>query len=437
MLKKITSLISATSQFINSKFDGFSNVLTGLNTARDKTSAFFIMKSKKLSYNELDTLIRDNKMAKKVCIKPAMEIVKEELELCIDDEILEEEFEVFLSPFYEKFMTALFWENGFGGSAILLDIEDGRELNEPVDVENITGFGKRVLILDKSYIYCDNYNPLKETELYFINIQGEGTIYIHKDRLLLFKGHSSTINERMENLGFSDSILQSSYSAIRNYTVAHDTCANILNDFSQTVYKIDGLNDDLDNEQGEADIIKRLLLMEQTRSIVRAVVIDAKDDFLRQVANVSGLKDFIAIFKEYLVAMFDIPHNILLGEKTEGGLGQSGKTQMEQWKDFLTSEQNRIRPNWDKLIKYYSAYKGMDKPKWHYANLYKLDEIEEATVEKENSIAFKNYSDGVKKLWETQAISSDEITQMISEKKDTLFQKVGTKISGLLGSIKW
>lgn len=438
MFQIISSLISSTTRTIRQTFDGFANVVTGLGTRRDKTTQIHVIRSTPLSYMELDTLIRDNKMAKKICLKPAEELSKKPVTVEIEeDEELEKEFNSYLKSFHDNIKLAYFWERGFGGAAILLDIKDGSDLSEPVNWDNISGFGTRILVFDKSWIFpSDAYNIFKEPEMYYVNIQNEVTINIHKDRLLIFKGTAATIQEKIEHQGFSDSVLQATYPAIRNYTTAHDTCATILHDFSQTVYKIKGLNDDLDDDDGEDDVLDRILLMEKTRSLIRATVIDSEDDFQREVANVSGIKDFISIFINFLIAQTDMPHNILMGDKLEGGLGQSGKTQMEQWKDFIRSEFTRFLPHYEHLVKLFAAYKGVDIPKVIIPNLYELDEIEEATVEEKKSITFNNYTTGIKSLWETQVFSSDELNQLVV-KNDSLFAKVGSKIASLLGTMKW
>lgn len=435
MIKTISNLFTSTKNTIRNTFDGFVNVLTGLGTARDKTNSFFITKSRKLSYPELDTLIRDNPIAKKICLRLSEEIMRDHLEFEIEDPETEASFKKTYSKYHSLIQQALFWEFAFGGGAVILDINDGGDLDEPVKVDNIQSFGERLIVLDKSYLNVDGFNILEEPELYYINLQN-GTQYIHKSRMIIFRGSAATLTERQENSGFSDSKLQSLYSAIRNYTVAHDSCASILNDFSQTVYKIDGLNDMLEDPKGEEQVIKKMLLMDRTRSIVKAVAIDGLDDFIRSVAPLQGIKEFISIFKEFLIAVSNIPHNILMGEKTEGGLSQSGKTQMMEWYAYIHQNRERIKSEIDKLITYIAAVEQIDKPNWNFKNLWSLDEKEEAELEAKNAESFNKYATGLKTFWEMSAISSDEMNNLVF-KKDSKFSAISDKVKGLLGAWKW
>lgn len=435
MFKTISNLFSTTRNTIRNTFDGFVNVLTGIGTDRDKTTSFFITKSRKLSYPELDTLIRDNPIAKKICLRVSEEIMRDHLEFDIEDPETEISFKNEYSKYHALIQQALFWEFAFGGGAVILDIDDGGDLDQPVNVDSIRSLGNRLIVIDKSYLNVDGFNVLEEPELYYINLQN-GTQYVHKSRMIIFKGSASTLTERQENSGFSDSKLQSLYPAIRNYTVAHDSCAAILNDFNQTVYKLDGLNDMLDSEAGEEQVIKKMLLMDRTRSVVKAVAIDKEDDFIRSVSPLQGLKEFISIFKDYLIAVSSIPHNILMGEKTEGGLSESGKTQMMEWYAYIHQNRERIKGEIDKLITYISAVEQIDKPNWKFKNLWSLDEKEEAELEAKNAESFSKYASGLKTFWDMSAISSDEMNNLVF-KKDSKFSSISNKVKDLLGAWKW
>lgn len=436
MLNTISNFFSIAK---TTRTDGYLNVFTGLNTARSKNSGFRLRKSLSLTYHEIDALLRDNAIAHKICKKPAEEITRKPIKFKIEDPKKKEIFEKTMSKFYPLIQTALFWEQGFGGSAILLDIDDGNELDQPVQEEKIkiNGLGDRNLVFDKSYVNVEDFNIFKDPETFFINFTESGTQYIHRDRLLLFTGNASTILERLQNRGFSDSVLDKLHIAIRSYTVAHDTCSEILNDFSQTVFKIEGLNAAMGKPELEKKLISKLNMLDLSRSTIRALALDKNDDFDRKVANLTGIKEFLSIFKDFLISLTNFPRTILMGENPEGGLGnKSGETQLTQWYDFIIQYQTRITPEIQKLINYIASSLDEEVPEWEWDSLWEMDKKETAELEAKEAESFLKYTNGLKNLYETQALSSDEINQIVT-KSDSYFTKMTSRISELLKGLQW
>jgi phage-related protein (TIGR01555 family) len=443
MFKNFFSRFSTTNidkSPIKRRYDDFINVATGLNTARDRVNRTQISKSKKLSYNEIDTLIRDNGIAKKICMKPAEEMTRELL--CIEGEDAEI-FHSFLINddwnFYDLFKLAIFWEYAFGGAVIMLDINDGKELREPVDEDSLTEdmFGKNIVVLDKSFIMTDNYNPFKKTEVYYINIQGLGTTYIHESRLLIFEGNAATINERQENQGFSDGVLQDKKSAVRHYTTAHDKLAIILENFSQTVFKIKGLNDAMGDPVQEEQLIKKFLTINMSLGLLPGMALDTEDDFNRITATLTGIKDIFTIFKDFLIALTNFPHSILTGEKPEGGIGDNGKSQLITWYDFISNLQKRITPKWRRLLRYYAKAKKKSEPKFTYKNLWQMDQKESAEILKSNADSLIKIMSGIKLAQGLQLLTQDNLQAEFEEKtKDGPINVIVFKIKQLISSLK-
>jgi phage-related protein (TIGR01555 family) len=374
---------------IRQTLDGFMNVLTGLNSARDKKTHTQIFKKRKLTYQELQALFRDSRYAKKICIRPAAEMTKHDL--CFDEEnpdsiLFSDKLKKMKYNFHSK--EALVFEAWSGGSAIIMNIMDGGLLHEPVKENRIKDIGNDLIVVDRNHIRPVEglFNPRVEPEFYYVNLANGETFIIHVSRLLTFRGvEVATIEERIENHGFADSILQSLESAIKNIAESVDTCASILTDFSQTVYKIAGLNDDLEDKtgKGEEDVIKRLLLMDRAKSTVRAAVMDKEDEFNRSVAGVQGVKEFISIFKDDLTAQTDFPGQILHGDSFNASLGDAGQPELIQWFSNISEQRNdRWKPQCEKLLRYISLWLKKDVPQWEYANLWDLDDVEKATIEK-------------------------------------------------------
>lgn len=434
MVKKRT-IENRKQEAYRARLDGYMNVISGINTSRSKNSGATIVKDADLSPEQLDAIIRDYPLAKKVCLKPAQEVFRKHPKFKIEDEKTKELFELNFKKYSIYLILAMFYEYGFGGGAVILDIDDGQDLDQSVNEKNIKSLGSRIIVLDKSYLTPENYSLFKETEYYNVPLS-MGIQRIHKSRLILFTGLAATIREREKHQGFSDSYLQNKMSSLNSYTNANETCSEMINDFSQTVYNIEDLNKYIGDPVREEKIMKKALMMDLMRSTIRAIFIDGNDKFDRKVAPLNGVKEFVSIFKDYFQASQDLPHNLLFNEKTEGGLSDSGKTQMQQWYDFIIQNQTRITPEIDKLINYISISLKIPKPEWEWANVWELDEKEKSEKENKEADTFVKFSNGLKNLFETQALSSDEINQIVT-KNDSYFTKMTNRISSLLKGLQW
>lgn len=435
MVKKRTIELKKQTEYL-SRLDGYVNFLSGLNTNRSKNSGGAIVKSNDLTSEQIDALLRDFPLAKKICLKPSQEVFRKHPKFKIEDEKLEELLELEFKKFSVHLILAMFYEFGFGGSAIILDVQDGQDLDQPVNEKNIQGLGSRIIVVDKSYLNPENFSLFKETEYYNVPLS-VGSQKIHKSRMIIFTGTSATIREREKNNGFSDSYLQNKWDSLKAYVSANETCSEMINDFSQTVYNIDGLNDYIGDPVEEEKIMKKALMMDIMRSTIKAIFIDGNDKFDRKVAPLTAVKEFVSIFKDYFQASQDLPHNILFNEKTEGGLSESGKTQMQQWYDFIIQNQTRITPEIDKLINYICISLKIPKPQWEWANLWELDEKEKAEKENKEADTFNKITTAYKNLHEIQVISSEELKKILFAKVESLFTKMSQKASKLIGALKW
>jgi phage-related protein (TIGR01555 family) len=403
------------------RIDSFRNVLTNYGDAlRDKSDNYQIRPSRPLTYQELDWFIRENSLAKKCCVKPAEEMTRDKLKIKLDEpNALPYHTKFQNMNIYEKFKLALIWENAFGGAIIILDVQDGQTLDQPVNEAKIVALGDRMTVLDRSVVRIKDYNPYVDPEIYQINLTDGRFFEIHETRCLVFDGAEvATLSERIENMGFADPILKRLRKPIENLTVAQGTCGQILADFSQTVYKIEGLNDDLEDEsgKGEMDVTRRLLTMDRSRSIIRAVVLDKEDDFAREVAPLTGIKEFISIFREYLTTVTDMPHNLLHGESPGASLGESGNGQFIMWYDYINHQRNiRLYGKYERVLRYEAAARNEQEPEFEFCSLWELTDKEKAELKAKEADSILKITQAIKSLWETQSISTEEISAIVHE----------------------
>lgn len=371
-----------------SRNDGFENVLTGLNTSKDKSKAFVFKPPRKISYPELDWYLRYQPLVFKVCNKLVSDATKKPLKFP-DLEDKPDEFK-FYSDFltkilniYENMSIAGTWQQAFGGAVIILDIDDGQDPSMPVNLKNIKGIGKNPLVLDRYSIYAENFKIHSEPDVYYINKPGEGSVYIHESRLLIFKNPNSTNKEKQENNGWSDSSIPKYLDAIQYYTTAVDSCNALMTDICQGVYKVTGLNRGIGNKEYEEKLVRKYTLIDRAKGLIKGILIDSEDDYQRITTNTTGVKDLVQVFKDFLSAVLDMPHNILLNEAPAGGLGsKTGDGEMEAWENTVNHYQNnQLRKHFERVLTYISAIKKEQMPNFEFESIEPTNEVECADID--------------------------------------------------------
>lgn len=431
-LKKTTKLDSV------SRRDGFENVLTGLNTSRDKSKAFNFRPPQKLSYTELDWHLRFNPLAFKVCNKLPSDATKKTIKFTEfePDSTEDKYYHDYLSKIlniYENISLAGTWENGFGGAVIILNIDDGQDPSMPVNIKKIKSISSDVIVLDRYQIYPENFKLHNQTELYYLNKPGEGAVFIHESRLLVFRGSNATNTARNENKGWSDSILSKYLESIQYYVTSVDSCNALVADICQGVYKIQGLNKGIGNKDYEEKLIRKYTMIDQAKSIIKAFMIDSEDDYQRISTNVSGLKDLVQIFKDFLAAVMDMPHNILLNEAPAASMGSnSGTGEMETWENTVSHYQiNRIQKHFERVLTYIAAITNQNMPAFVFESIEPVNEIEAANIDNKKADTELKRVEVEEKLYFIGAKSGKQIAKQKSstalQENKKLMQNLGDK----------
>jgi len=175
-----------------------------------------------------------------------------------------------------------------------------------------------------------------------------------------------------------------SRKSVRNYSTGFDAIANLLNDFNQPVFKIQGLAEALamDNDQL---VQKKIESVQLSRSVARAVILDKEDEFSNIGASVGGLSDLLKLTVDRLVGGSGIPHTRLLGE-SPSGLGATGNSELTDYYDMIKAQQElNLRKPLQYLIDLLGMQKGAVKMpedlSFSFCSLYGQKSMEESSFE--------------------------------------------------------
>jgi len=379
--------------------DGLVNALTGMGTGRDKSQYTSSTPIVFLTQEELENLYSEW-IPKRIVDIVAEQSTRKGFKVLFGGEGAAAEevagIEQVVEDLYILENLGLASKNArlFGGSVILLYIDDGRSADQPVDFRNIRSV-EGMEVLDRwqiaPMINEDSlYDYSKATYYQIISgdlIRQPQLVKIHKDRILRFDGEWLPYRIRQRNYGWGMSTLQSVYDSFRFYSTGISSAATLLTEFDIFVHKLRGLSSMLAAGK-EKDVRDRLVLNDMSKSIYRGYAIDAEKEELEFISrNFGGVGEILEKLRIDIIGASQIPHTILFGE-SPGGLGSTGRSEERDFAKHLGDYQStHYKRSLQHLMKIIMLSKdgptnGRLPESWRikFNDLFELNEREKADV---------------------------------------------------------
>lgn len=356
------------------RLDGYANLLTGLNTARDKrTAAEFAP-----DYVN-DAMARDLWLANDVAARIVETIPQEmmragyDVKIQADDDGDEDNTDVLqtqedMSAAIEELSVDHFVEEGakyeraFGGGALFPIINDGTaDLTQPLDMEGILNVSHFVLLEPRECLAETWQGDITKPhfglpELYRIApiTHGEvptSNVLVHRSRLVIFPGiRISRQQVTLGRLAFGSSVLTRTNEVMRDFGVVWSSVAALTQDMSQAVYRMKGFTA-LMAANKEGVVTKLLALMDTTRSVLRMMVIDSDDEFERKQTPLTSVPELLDKFSTRLAAAADMPVTLLMG-MSPAGLNATGESDRAFFYDRIARlQKTKIRPQLEQIVR--------------------------------------------------------------------------------------
>lgn len=273
---------------------------------------------------------------------------------------------------------AMHYENAYGGSALLIGANDyTTDLRQPLDLRKVKSLdyltpleGRELIPL---YYYNDPRAPkfgqpaIYQLVPYVVGAPVDPAKYspritqIHESRLLIFPGRrvSRRIMISSGTFGWGDSVLTRVIRALRAYDTGNQNAEVLLQDFAQAVYKVKGLADRIALDPNNA-LMDSVMSIEIGRSICRAVVVDAEEEFERKSTSLAGYADLLQMLAQNLAAAAEHPLTILFGT-SPAGLNATGASDIRWFYDRIATNQHmRVAPALMRIIEILIATMGED-----------------------------------------------------------------------------
>lgn len=340
------------------RFDDWMNVITNLNVkGKDKRVSARAM-AEILTEAEAEEIYASDDIAAKVCDMVAEDMVREGFKLIIPkksektiaqiQEYLEAEMN--WKPIFKQ---ALSWSRIYGGSGIMMGVEDGtKKLSDPLNAQRIKKFGYMHVLTRYELIPMDiESDPEKKNcglpRNYQMIPQYGQTIkpvaLIDASRIIRIDGLPLPRRLFIQNQYWGNSVLSRLKTPLLNYGQTYDSIASLMMDFSQGVLKIKDMARIMSAKGGKEKLQERLDLLDYARSILNTMMVDAdNEDFTRQTTSLTGVADVMDRMAMRLVSASNMPKTVLLGDSPAGGLSESGKGELIDYYNYIARLQETI-----------------------------------------------------------------------------------------------
>ena len=277
-----------------------------------------------------------------------------------------------------------------GGVDIRTDWQVGERVLEKQHVHACQCRGGDVANVDRFLAYPQTFyeDPLDpnfgEVELYLVNrphVYGSDVKRVHETRIIRFDGNYLPPLERIRNFTYGASIVENIFEAVRQFGVANQSGASILEDFITKKLKIANLADLVTNEEGESMLIKRMGIMAAEMATNNIALYGDDEELDKMGTPVSGLPDMIDIFIDIVSAAVEIPKSRFFHNQTGRLGGDAGANDLRNHYDNVAAYQkNRLRSKLQRFLDVVLAPLGFEPGEmgFEFAPLWQLSEEEQA-----------------------------------------------------------
>ena len=367
-----------------------------------------------------------NGLFSKIIDRPAEEALKHGMKYNVGDPQLEEFLDDALDrlDWEDKATTAIRWARLFGGSIIVMLLDDGGGLEEPVNWQDVRSV-EELLVYERAVVQPDpdTYRTGKATYFDVSSTYG-GFFRVHRSRCLVFKNGSLPefgAPQQYFYWGLPEYIrIKRDLSIVLK---THQNAANMIEKSVQPVYKMMGLQDTLATEGGDTAVLKRLNVIDQARGMLNSIAVDMDgEDYAFQTFQLSGTQEILESTYNLLSAVTCIPQTILFG-RSPSGENATGESALENYYNFVEGIQKRmLKKNIRTLLKAVTqagVYDGsIEDPgtiKPTFKPLWSLSEAEQATVELTKAQRAQATAQTAQLYIDMQVLQPDEVRRALSQ----------------------
>ena len=336
------------------RFDSWVNTLTGVGTAMGKNNLTFTPGTNDfLSLVDLENLYSYDGLAARVVDAVPKHAMRRGFAFVSGDAETDTRIAAHVEALRIPELTTRAWTWGrlYGGGALYLGCDDSNAPDDPLDEHNIRSF-RWVTDVDRRDLYPltwerDPNSPRFGMPLLYTLTRMGGTatdtLRVHHTRIVRFEGVTPTRRRRLALQGWGDSVLQRVFMELQAARGAFAASGVLLQEASQGVLKIKDLMDMMAADDSSDTMSRRIMLMDQSRSVAKALLLDADGESFERVdvGSLTGVVDVMDRMVNMFAAVSGIPVTVLMGQ-APAGLNATGESDIRSWYDEIAAERQRV-----------------------------------------------------------------------------------------------
>lgn len=323
--------------------DGLKNVVANLGTGRDKAASSFYADND-VSAHDLLTFYRNSWLASRIVNTPAKDATRKWRRWRADvDQINKIEAEEKRLKVKKRTNEALISARLYGWSAIYMNTDESdqsKPLRPGKEIRSLVLLN-RDQVNPKEIVRDINSEYMGKSEFYTLQNNGR-PVDIHASRLVILEGNFIPRESGSNEIG-GDSVLKSTFEAIRNADSTMSNIASLVFESKVDVFKFKGFAQMLEQHK-DNDVIRRLTLQAAMKGNNGAVVLDGDDEYEQKNASFAGLPDVALKFFEYVSGAAEMPVTRLFGRAIAGLSGNGDGDERTYYDNITQMQENEIQP---------------------------------------------------------------------------------------------
>lgn len=402
-----------------SMFDSLVNLVSGLGTSKDKTTANQYAFTE-LNAAQLEYAYRGDWLPRKIVDIPAKDATRawRSWQAEADQISAIEDVEKRLGV-QRKARDALIKARIFGGGAIVIGVDGAGQWSEELRLDRIKrGALKFLHVMDRyqlaaGEIETDVLSPNYGRPKYYTG--PSSTIQIHPSRVVHLTG-ALRPSTRTVNDGWGDSVIQSMNDAIMNALGGCSALSVMMQEANLDVIKVPNFMSSIGTEEYRNRLIDRFRLAAVGQSVVRAKILDSEEEWNRVATSFTGVDACLTLLLQIVCGASDVPATRLMG-MAPGGLNATGDSDTRNYYDGVADLQaNEIEPALEILDEVIIRSALGDRPNEIYYDwrpLWQPTAAEKADIRLKNTQSLVNiYNTG---LVPDEALSKSAINMLIED----------------------
>lgn len=262
----------------------------------------------------------------------------------------------------ERARIAGYLANRYGAAYLVLDVNDGRSYDQEVNYKVRPQITRTYILTQNNLHPCEHeYSDFDYEEAEFYTMQRNGQVdKVHKSRVLPFYG-TRLYGRSLRNHGmYHRPYWVKSFPALEHYNMGLKATVDMLQDADVFIYKYKGFHDlleqarglDCNNEQVTKQLVQRLRMLAQGKSITDAMILDMDNEegeFIQR--DFSHVKEMIETLRLAFAEKTDFPQSILFSSSEAGLFSDTGASDRYSMASLVSKYQREQHvPNLKKLF---------------------------------------------------------------------------------------